>query len=67
MIIAIAWKIIRYLMIKLLLDLLYSPPLPIVITPHIKIPKTIRRQITNIEFANKSFIKNDLLKFIIVP
>ena len=66
MIIAIAWKIILYLIIKLLLDLLYSPPLPIVITPHIKIPKTIRRQITNIEFASKSFIKNNLFKFVII-
>ena len=66
MIIAIAWKIILYLIIKLLLDLLYSPPLPIVITPHIKTPKTISREITNIELVSKSFIKNNLSKFVII-
>ena len=31
-------------MIKLLLDLLYSPPLAIVITPHPKIKKTVNNE-----------------------
>ena len=65
-IIAIAWKIILYLIIKLLFDLLYFPPLPIVITPQIKIPKTISKQKIKIEFANKSFIENNLFELMIV-
>ena len=57
MIIAIAWKIIRYLMIKLLLDLLYSPPLAIVITPQARIRKTINRDINNIIFEKEDIKK----------
>ena len=47
----------RYLMIKLLFDLLYSPPLAIVIMPQARIRKTINKDVKSIIFDRENIKK----------